>query len=238
MFKDLILTFLTFFFTTWIATYALSFFVRTDWRIHRPLRTTIVFALLISFIGLNINIAPAMARWIDQTVFVGKSATLNAEETVKMKNEFLIAIEQFVSQPEKINLENRNQLFEKYKSLFPQPQQDLMNYFNNIAKFYDCQQVFFEDALKAVKTQKIVKSDKRKACHAADGSFFARKTMIPPEQAKVDDDVIESLAIGKKIIREGKEVKINEELLKKSITLQQKNKEVLRALFMGGNQPQ
>lgn len=234
MFKDILLTFFTFFITTWIVTYVLSLFVRMDWRIHRPLRTTIVFSLLISFIGLNINLSPALARWIDQKVLTAKPIVLNAEESNKMKNDFLTSLEQFIAQPDKITAQNRNELFEKYKALFPQPQQDLANYFTNIAKFYDCQQSFYEDALQAIKTKKIVKSERRKACHESDGSFFGRQNMIPPQQAKTDDEVVESLAKGKKIMREGKEVSVSEEMLKQSITLQQKNKELLRAIFTGG----
>ena len=234
MFKDVLLTFLTFFFTTWIVTYVLSFFVRVDWRIHRPLRTTIVFSFLISFIGLNINLSPALAKLIDQKILTAKPTALNAEETAKFKNEFLTALEQFISQPDKITAQSRNEMFEKYKVLFPQPQQDLSLYFNNIAKFYDCQQSFYEDALQDIKTKKVVKSERRKACHESDGNFFGREKMIPQPQAKADDEVIESLAKGKKIVRDGKEVTVSEEMLKQSITLQQKNKEVLRVLFTGG----
>ncbi len=234
MLKDVLLTFSTFFITTWIVSYFLSIFVRNDWRIHRPLRSSIVFSLLVSFIGLNINLSPALARWIDKKVISARPIKLNAEEASKMKNEFLTALEQFIAQPDQITMEKRNELFEKYKALFPQPQQDLTNYFNNIAKFYDCQQSFYEDAMQAMKTKKVVKSERRKACHEADGNFFVREKMIPPQQAKADDEVIESLAKGKKIIRDGKEVTVSEEMLKKSIELQQKNKEVLRVLFTGG----
>lgn len=234
MFKDIALSFFVFFATTFISTYILTFFIRNDWRIQRPLRSSVVFALLVSFIGLNINITPVIARWIDTKVFQPKPANLSNEDMLKMKNDFLTALEQFVAQPEKVTPEVRNAAFNKFAPLFPNPQQDLTNYFNSISGFYDCQQAFYEDALQAMKTKKTVKSAKRKACHEADGSFFNRAHLIPDQQAKADDEVIELLAKGKKIVKDGKEVKVTEDLLKQSIMAQQKNKEILRMIFTNG----
>ena len=232
--KDILLSFTIFFSSTWVVTYLLSFLVRNDWRIQNPLRSTAVLSLFISFVGLNINLSPLMTRWVDQKLFAPKQVALTPEEAAKMKNEFLSSLERFIAQPDQITAQNRNELFTKFAPLFPQPQQDLTNYFNNIARFYDCQQSFYEDSMQAMKTHKVVKSEKRKACHEAEGSFFGRPKMIPEQQAKADDEVIEMLAKGKKIVRDGKEVTVNEELLKQNIAAQQKNKEVLRALFTGG----
>lgn len=235
MFKELFLSFFTFFITTWVVTYLIALFVRTDLRIHRPLRTSIAISLFISFIGMNINLTPLVSGWINTKIFASKQASLSSEEVLKMKNEFLTNLDQLVAKPEQITPQNRNELFQKYSMLFPQPQQDLTNYFNNISRFYDCQQSFFEDALQAMKTKKTVKSERRKACQEADGSFFVRQTLIPAEQSKSDDEVISTLAKGKKVVREGKELTITQEMLQQNIARQQKNKEVLRALFTGGN---
>ena len=231
---DIFLSFLTFFVITWVTTYVLVFFVRNDWRIQRPMRTSVVLALFVSFVGLNINLTPMISRWVSSKLPAPKAAPLTTEEALKMKNEFLSNLEKFVAQPEQITQQARNELFNRYAGLFPNPQTDLTAYFNSIASFYDCQQAFYEDALQAMKTKKATKSEKRKACHIADGSFFNRKNMIPETQAKADDDAIESLAKGKKIVRDGKEVNVTEELLKQQITAQQRNKEVLKALFSGG----
>lgn len=234
MFVDIMISFLTFFITTWLITYLLILFVRIDWRIQRPLRLSVVLALFVSFIGLNINLTPMIARWISSKMPAPKAAALTPEEALKLKNEFLSSLEKFVAQPNQITPQNRNELFNRYAVLFPNPQNDLNIYFSNIAKFYDCQQFFYEDALQAMKTKKIAKSEKRKECHSADGSFFNRKNLIPEVQAKADDEAIESLAKGKKIVRDGKEVTVTEGLLQQQIAAQQKNKEVLRALFSGG----
>lgn len=233
MFMDILISFLTFFITTWAVTYVLVFFVRNDWRIQRPMRTSVVLALFVSFVGLNINLTPMMSRWISSKLPAPKAAPLTAEETLKLKNEFLSNLEKFVAQPEQVTQQARNELFSRYAGLFPNPQTDLTTYFNSIAGFYDCQQAFYEDALQSMKTKKVTKSEKRKACHSADGSFFNRKNMIPEAQAAADDEAIESLAKGRKIVRDGKEVTVTEELLKQQIAAQQRNKEVLKALFAG-----
>ena len=231
--RDIVISFGTFFVTTWIVTYALYFWVRKDWNIQRPIRSTMALSFLVAFIGLNMNLTPMATRWIESKLPAPTPPALTAEETLKLKNEFLTNLEKFMAQPEQITPQARNELFNRYAALWPQPQADLGTYFNNIAKFYDCQQAFYEDALQAMKTKKVAMSDKRKECYDADGSFFNRAKMIPETQAKADSEVVELLAHGKKIMKDGKEVPVNEDLIKRNIASQQKNKEVLRALFTG-----
>lgn len=155
-------------------------------------------------------------------------------DAVQLKNGFLQMLDRFAQDPTQVTPANIKKLFEDFSALFPNGEKDKKIYYENLFTFMDCDQSYFEDALKALQTKKNQKSEKRAKCQQLDGIFFNRKLMIPEETARVNDQVIETIANGKKIIQDGKEVEINEGVLKQNIEAHERSKDVLKVIFSEG----
>jgi hypothetical protein len=161
---------------------------------------------------------------------------LAAEQTnaLNRKNEFMKILDQLVANQSQLNAEVKKKVFEEYKDLFPNGAKDKQVYYQNLATFVDCNIAYFEDAKQALKTKKNQKSEKRQKCQEMDGMFFNRAKLVPPEQAKVNDQVIETIAKGKKIVEDNKEVQINEGILQQALENQNKSLETLKIIFAEG----
>lgn len=154
-----------------------------------------------------------------------------AKIMTQAKNDFLITVESIMSNPVQLTAESKQGLFKQFELLFPHGAADREAYRVELAEVYDCQAAFYEDAIAALKSKKSVKSKRREECQQKPGRFFNRELLITADVAKTNDSTIESLALGKKIVQGGQELKIDEAFLKQNLEDQKRNIEVLKVLF-------
>jgi hypothetical protein len=143
-----------------------------------------------------------------------------AELALKKKADFIKTVDALLSQPS-LSTEAKTQLVQNYADIFGSSTEKI-EYKTAIGSFYRCQKSFYEDALKAMKSKKFVKSEDRLKCHSEKGLFFNRDLLVPTEVAKNDDTVIETLAQGKPIMHDGKEVKVDQKSLEDGVAAQKR----------------
>ena len=166
--------------------------------------------------------------------FQSQDPTVKQNEALQLKAQFMQELDQFMANPANISKDSKAKFFKKYSDLFPNGEDDRKIYYQNLLTLIQCNEAYFTDALTALKTKQNQKSDLRKQCQQTDGIFFNRKFMVPEEQARLNDQVIETIAKGKKIIQDNKEIEVNEGILKQNIEQQQKTKEMLKIIFTEG----
>lgn len=147
------------------------------------------------------------------------------------KNEFLIAVDQLLADPSRINPETKKALFERFADLFPRGDADRLAARAELADLFTCQEAFYEDAIVSVRSQKPEKSPRRELCQEKPGAFFERTELIPDEVAKVDDDTIASIAAGKSLTQNGKEIKVDETFLRQKLDELRRRQNALKILF-------
>lgn len=226
-FKPLIMEFVIAAPVALAVSYAITQLLKEDLRLQKPGKLISALVLLILTTLTLARLTPIASYAYFQSI----DPAVQQNEALQLKAQFMQELDLLVGNPTKITKETKSALFKKFQTLFPNGEKDRNIYLQNLLNLLECNEAYFADALEAFKSKKNQKSEKRKTCQQQDGTFFNRKYLIAEEQSKLNDQVIETIANGKKIIQDNKEIEINEGVLKQNIEQQQKNKDMLRTIF-------
>jgi hypothetical protein len=173
-----------------------------------------------------INSAVADARQTQQ------GAEQQPVTEAQLKQSFLNDVDTLVQNPQQITPELKQKLFTAYSKLFPNGKTDLENTYKAVNSVYQCQRLFWEDAMASYKSKKAIKSDERKECEGVAGSFFNREKLLPPEVVKRNDDLIKTFSERKRLpASDGKEIEFKEAEIRQSLDAQAKAAENLKKIF-------
>ncbi len=154
-----------------------------------------------------------------------------AQKIHQTKNSFLSTVENLVANPVQLTESSKQALFEQFSILFPHGKEDKTVYRDQMTRIYNCQKIFYEDALQALKIKKTVKSEARQNCQILKGDFFGRDLLVPEDVARANDETIASVASNKKLIQNGQEIKVDEGYLRQGIEEQTRKLQTLSLLF-------
>ncbi len=112
---------------------------------------------------------------------------------MQQKADFLKTIESMTSGATPVSEQSRKSLFIYFADLF-KASEDRLEYQKWIVKAFECQKLYFEDALVAKTTGKIQKSPERSQCEKDTGSFYNREKLVPAEIVVANQKNLESLA--------------------------------------------
>lgn len=209
---------------------ALWFFLRKQFGEKIRLSTALTVAAFLSVYhsaGLVVNLIQARALMATEAPAVGSpggSIALPTDPT-ELKSSFLRTIEAVVAEPVELPSSARETLFRDYAALFPAGKADRDRYGSAVIDAYECQRVFFEDALSSKKAKKPVKSPARAACETQSGVFFNREFLIPAEVAANNSKLISE------IIGNSKDPLAQESAINAELERQNKRIAVLKSLF-------
>jgi hypothetical protein len=153
------------------------------------------------------------------------------QQNLSPKERLLKDLEAVANSQGPVSKELKAQFETIYKDMF-KSEKDKKAAYGDILAFYDCQKYFWEDALSAFNSQKTVKSDARKECETKAGGFFEREKLFTAEMVKNNDNTIALFASRKRIpASDGKEMEVNEKMLRQTLDAQSKAVANLQALL-------
>jgi hypothetical protein len=210
--------------------------VHFKWHAPVLVATTAAFYLmastLIGFYQNNALFAYQQKMQATQQAAAQQQKDANVDPATKAKGDFLKIVEQLMGAPDQITPENKQKLFTQYASLFPNGNTDRQIYEKEILAVYNCQRYFWEDAMASYKAKKTVKSDSRKECETLPGQFFNREKLVTAETAKANDQTISRLSAHKRLpASDGKEVEVNEKMLRNALDAQVKAIDAIKKIF-------
>jgi hypothetical protein len=165
-----------------------------------------VMAALITGSGI-LNLAQTRAAIEAQTRAVAK-ANSSGRDPLVIKAEFLAVIDDVTGQPDRINDLMRREIFEKYKSLFPNGLADLVIYRDEIKKSYNCHYHLYLDLLKSLDSKIPLKSSETQLCEAYGGQFFNRAKLFTDETLRNHENLLKNSPPKADIERRLQELKI------------------------------
>ena len=174
----------------------------------------------------------ALARQQAATQQQQAQAQQPVDPALQLKANFLATVESLVQNPTAINTENKKKLFTEYATLFPK-KSDREAAGKAVSKVYNCQRLFWEDAMASYKAHQVVKSDARKECETMAGTFFNREKLLPDEVIKSNEATISVFAERKRIpAADGKSsVEVNETMLRNALDAQVKATDAIKKIF-------
>lgn len=209
---------------------ALWFVLRKQFGDRIRLSTVLILGVFVSIYhsaGLVVNLVQARALMTAETPTAQTAAAPGAlpSDPTELKSSFLRTIEAVVAEPIELPASARETLFRDYAALFPGGKTDQDEYGKAVIGAYECQRLFFEDAIASKKARKPIKSPARAECEKQTGAFFNREFLIPAEVAANNSKLIGEI-IGNSTERLAQESALNAELERQS-----KRIAVLKSLF-------
>ena len=147
------------------------------------------------------NASPKQAPQEQAPALTPEQQKQQQEAANQAKSAFLTKMAGYLEKPDATNIEKaRQELSKDYPGLLDaQGEKVRAEYRNAILSVYQCQKAFQDDIIATFKSKRVEKSAFRAKCEATSGAFFLRPLLIPEEQAKNQESVLQTIARGEKV---------------------------------------
>lgn len=103
--------------------------------------------------------------------------TPGSPEEAKVRQEYLKVIDQIMSNPQQLNEQVRQKIFESFQGVYRNPKMQQF-YKTNLANFVLCSRAYVKDAYDTLSQKKEVRSKDQEECSKITGEFFNRPKLL------------------------------------------------------------